>query len=1152
MNSATRHGSLLNTLADLASASTVQGAVLRALLGWLCVLVAFLLYRVSVGWWLAPEQAPEAVAQQDQPQAARGTKPSESMLRWFGDQPDAWELRTPKVLRTDQGILLFQKYKVLRGGRVKIWPCSLVLLPREQVADPELRERQAIILQAPEGAILQFDRGFDLRRGQVGELGGGTLLGKITIRSQGRSPGPEDDLWLSTYDVKLSRDSVYTPHPVQFRWGANYGSGRELFVQLVQNRRRGRGTQLLVESLELKNDVSLHLVLQEKKAPQAESTPPTKRTAAGTPPGRNVSQPAKPPAAGTPSLSLVARGPQPLDINCTGPMRIDFLRHEATFQREVEVTRRWKDSAPDRLTADRLRLKFAVVPRAPAAAGKTGKAKPQGKKNAAGGRARRGRNRPANPLRGRWKIELLEATGHPALLQAPRSGLLARGHRLAYHVPTGRVELEDLRQGLLQQGRNRLRARKLVYEPGTGNTPGRFQATGRGDIRWLLQKKNAPRGTKNAGPGPNRNPQVLEAAWAAQMQGIPGPDGTYQVVLVRDAMLRAWGQGQLRAQQIRIGLIQRPVPAKQPGQQRLSYRPRRLEAQGAVRVASPQLNVETEKLTVEFLSPPGIALPGQPARPATAPAAGARTGFRAPPSRRSVSGRARAVQRPSWPVATSARASWPVVAYPVADRRRGSPAGSGHLPPPGVPTGRVVPAGAIAPAGNAPGHWVAAANPPGEAAPRRQPGRGRVAAAPQALRRYELRGQEVQLWVIDSPGNPQPEHLLVTGQAQLREVLPGTGTEKPLVLQGNRIQARNLSTQQGQLRLEGHPAHLEGRSLVLQGPVIQLDQKTNRLWIDSAGKMWVQVDRSWRGTVDGSRQPLVVQWMGSMQFDGRKAVFDRAVVARRGDDHLQTETLEVHLKDPLLFRQTARQNRPQLARIVCSQGVFAQSRQYDGRGLVSWEQMSAADLSINQISGAVVAQGPGWLRRVMRADQVKESAGPVRGGSKPQQNLPLRYLGITFRKGLTGNLHRREMLFTGQVEVVYGPVAHWEATLDADQPERLGPRGIAIHCEKLSLAQLPVAGGRWALEIQASENTVIEGALFTARAHRAAYSQAKERLVLEGTARSPALLQRWAYPGGPASTATARKILYWRRTNQVRVEDAQSLDLAQPPRPDRR
>ncbi len=1133
MNAIVRHGSLLERLSQLAAEGGVRGAVLRAATGWACVLVAFGVYHLTVGWWIAPEQAPQAAADAGTPPPGRSTTQSNpSMKHWFGSQPDAWELRNPKVLRTDQGILLFKKYKVLRGGRVKIWPCSLVLLPREDVADRKLRQRQAIILQAPEGAILQFDRDFDLRRGQVGQLDGGLLLGKITIRSQGRSPGPEDDLWLSTYDVKLSRDSVYTPHPVQFRLGANYGSGRELFIQLVQQKGRGRRAQLQVESLELKNDVSLHLVLQGKK-----KQPATRGKQA--PAGRQATAAAAP-AAG--KLSLVAEGPQPLDVSCTGPMRIDFLRHEVTFQQDVVLLRRWKEGPPDRLTANRLRLTFTVEAPSPPEIKPASKQK---KKNAKPQAAPSRRQAAPDPLTGRWKIQLIEASGHPAVLTAPRSALLARGHRLAYHVPTGRVELEDLRQGLLQHRRNRLRAKKLIYEPGQAGSLGRFEATGRGDIRWLLQ----PRSNMPAAPGTQRRqpskPQVLEAAWGQQMQGRPGPQGTYQVTLLRDAMLRAWGQGELRAQRMEITLHRQLVAPAAGEPPRTTYRPRRLVAQAAVRVASPQLAVETETLVVEFLQPGGAApAPGRPQKgPAAAPPA--RTGFRSWPGG-------------PWPQeALRPRRFGPAVpVVPVVDRRtasgtHGAPLGNwrglDRQAPgrafvgreqsyPGVslreltlPACRGVPQAAFA------------------LAPRGQ-GR-RLQAAPVATRRYELRGKQVQLWLLDAGGEPQPEHLLVTGQAQLRELLQSPGAEKPLVLRGDRIQAQQLSGGRGQVRIEGHPAHLEGRALVLQGPVIQLDQGANRLWIDSAGKMWVLVDRSWRGTVDGARQPLVVQWMGSMQFDGRKATFDRAVVARRGDDHLQTETLEVHLKDPLVFQQGARQTRAQLARIVCRQGVFAQSRQYDARGLVSWEQMSAADLSINQISGAVVAQGPGWLRRVMRADQVKDSGAALPGGGKPRQNLPLRFLGVTFRKSLSGNLHRREMLFSGQVEVVYGPVAHWEATLDADQPERLGPGGIAIHCEKLSLAQLPAAGGSWSLEIQATENTVIEGALFTARAHRAAYSQAKERLVLEGTARSPALLQRRPYPGGPASTATARKILYWRKTNQVRVEDARSLDLAQPPRP---
>src|SRR5690606_6740437 len=130
---------------------------------------------------------------------------------------------------------------------------------------------EAVILQAPEGAILKFDREIDLRRGDVGQVESGLLLGKVTIRSDQKLPGPADDLAISTFDVSLSNDAIQTPHTVQFRWGPNHGSGRGMQIDLLDEktakkkdveRKFGR-----VKMLTLSHDVQMNFQFKGRTGP---------------------------------------------------------------------------------------------------------------------------------------------------------------------------------------------------------------------------------------------------------------------------------------------------------------------------------------------------------------------------------------------------------------------------------------------------------------------------------------------------------------------------------------------------------------------------------------------------------------------------------------------------------------------------------------------------------------------------------------------------------------------------------------------------------------------------------------------------------------------------------------------------------------------
>ena len=140
--------------------------------------------------------------------------------------PGTLDPKKTKVLENDKVVLLLNDYKNLGDGRVELHPCTMVFLWDGPAEDEAQRMRQSVILEAPQGAVLKFDKPIDLRTLKIGRLVGGNLPGPITIRSQGKSPGPEDDLLIRTHDVQLSEHELWTPHPVEFTWGKNSGAAK--------------------------------------------------------------------------------------------------------------------------------------------------------------------------------------------------------------------------------------------------------------------------------------------------------------------------------------------------------------------------------------------------------------------------------------------------------------------------------------------------------------------------------------------------------------------------------------------------------------------------------------------------------------------------------------------------------------------------------------------------------------------------------------------------------------------------------------------------------------------------------------------------------------------------------------------------------------
>ena len=60
------------------------------------------------------------------------------------------------------------------------------------------------------------------------------------------------------------------------------------------------------------------------------------------------------------------------------------------------------------------------------------------------------------------------------------------------------------------------------------------------------------------------------------------------------------------------------------------------------------------------------------------------------------------------------------------------------------------------------------------------------------------------------------------------------------------------------------------------------------------------------------------------------------------------------------------------------------------------------------------------------------------------------------------------------------PADNWDAMLTTDNPDQLGPHGVTVRCDQLSVAQMLLPVGDRAIELEAEGNTVVEGTTFTA------------------------------------------------------------------------
>jgi hypothetical protein len=503
------------------------------------VLGVFGLYRLTVVPWVEPRVPVHgsggAAPTGDEGETAERLRAAQ-LEQLF--PPGAWELDQPKVLETDRGMLLLKDYEPQEGGRLSLTRCTLIFCPAAESTGTAARKRP-VVLRAPQGAVLQFDRDINLSRGEIGQLLGGRLDGPITIVSPESAPGANDALQVKTQDVQIEKDRIVAPQAIEFRYGPNSGRGRDLTITFKPSPVKPE-TADKNQRFDIGEPQNLKLVHVEQVVLRVQASGDWKRSAAGSKTEEHAEQ---------------------LEISCRGPFQYDFLRQEAMFEDHVQVRHHSPQAAPDQLDCQWLTAHF----RGPEAADEEDNASP-----------RKSREIP------KLEVESVRARGSPAVLTAPSYAASARGEVLEYNFRTRRVHVEDKQKLLLRYQRHEFEANWVEYQFAQDARLGQLHVRGPGVLRGALADDSV---------------KTYEVTWQKQL--LIRPDRGYHALsLISHARVRVHGMADCTADDIHVWLREVPTPAAKDGSQRYEYLPDRILAERDVRVDSWQLAAATQKAEI--------------------------------------------------------------------------------------------------------------------------------------------------------------------------------------------------------------------------------------------------------------------------------------------------------------------------------------------------------------------------------------------------------------------------------------------------------------------------------------------------------------------------------------------------------------------------
>ena len=1084
----------------------------------------FALYRFTLAQWVEPRwELPTNAA----PVEGTATTPPSNYDRLEPFQllfPEgSWERDRPIILESEGAKFLLSDYENLRDGRVRLSRCSIIFLPDGEVdfANPQKR---LIIMQAPEGAVLEFDQPIDLAQFKVGRLIGGQLNGRVEIRGTPSRPGANDALHVLTRDVQTNEERLWTPHAVAAKIGPHQLNGTELNIRWLPSTASGpkrRGPSVGgIDSFELVRDVRMML----------------QPGAGGLLPGDRAAEvdPAKP-----------ATPQPPIEVRCAGSFEFLLLDRYATFEEQVSVLRMFPNGVTDRLTGDLLRIDFQ--PRVETAS----KTEPTSLEPLPG--MTRVGEPPANPAEktttprsSSLEPRRLTVKGKPVQVRAPSSQVQLDAEHLEYDLTTGRVMLDGEREIHLKQNQNEYHGRTVSYEPSPNGGLGRLAATGPG---WL----------RSVGTDPRRG--ALEVVFETSLKMRPH-EANHVVSVIGKARVKSPALGEISGDELHLWLLELPKDPRQParssrGQSDLlgggtaNALPDRLLAIGPVQFQTPQLTGETKRLEIWF-DPAGMIAAAQ-----SGPAA---TATRVVPLRTVGSGND--VNMPSLATESPAR----------------SPFATNSTEP-----GRELPNVANANANAAPvtprkyrvvGDLIRA--------------QLKVRAGQQTLEDLTIDGKLDFRELAAEEGKPNPlsvvgDHLEILQASTPLTQVTVTGKPAKINAQGletagdtirmDRKQNRVWVEGAGRLNLpEGAPRPNQ-TSQVPGAAGNPLARPSGPVTIDFADGM------DFDGQIITIRRDVLVNMNQTRSSAGPGGVFPgvaaqpnqpgQQLAARpvekitREFRTVRTQEIIVKLKERIdlqnagagrMMNNAPGANGPEAELLTCKGGFVLETREDDLQGTpLTWQQLNALDLNYAPPTGAIAGTGPGEMVSIRRGNGPNRvPTMPGAAAAKPA-NAPnpdeLQYLRIEYRRGFRGNMNQRLVTFDNQIQAVAGGVAGWADRLDAAKPELLGPRGMVLNTDQLIVSESPQRDPRFpqraSMELQAIGNTIIEGAQFTGRGYRLTYAQDKDQLVLEGDGRNDAVLNYQQGVGTPLSRAAAGRLMFYPGTNRVDVEGGRMIDLSQ-------
>lgn len=404
-----------------------------------------------------------------------------------------------------------------------------------------------------------------------------------------------------------------------------------------------------------------------------------------------------------------------------------------------------------------------------------------------------------------------------------------------------------------------------------------------------------------------------------------------------------------------------------------------------------------------------------------------------------------------------------------------------------------------------------------------------------------LSARAVESYVLRGEVRNDLERLWCEGVVRVRQE-GATPEEHGVDITGDTLQLTHFS-EGNVLVVTGNLAHVRMNETKILGPEVTIDQKTNIAQVHGLGFMSMPSRTDFNGAPLSRPAIMTVGWREAMLFDGKTAEFRGGVQAKQDNARLLCQEMQVQLDRAVSFKEGDKGKQPaKVQGLVCDRRVFVEDRTFSAGRLEAYKRLTAPSLSMDNTEERTTAAGPGMVH-LLQLGSPDEAGPPASGGSRvaapataksdPRKKV-LELTRVSYRDRLYANNKSRTAIFYGDVRVVHFPTDNPDVKVDLDKPP---PGLLYMTCEKLTV----FTDATKAQQMEAESRVVVQSQEFSGRAEVVRYDEAKDQVIFIGSEGGPATLLRQRAPGQEPQTVSGRKITYWRKTNDVKIEEGDMI-----------